>query len=104
MPHSVASVNRLVLNAHVATKKVLRYTPAGVPVLELVLLHNSEQCLEGVARKLKFECPAVAFGQEAVRLQALDEDVSGVFEGYLAPQYGTQSRWVMHIHRFNLDC
>jgi primosomal replication protein N len=98
------TTNHLSLNARLMSKKALRYTPAGVPVLELSLAHTSEQSLEGVSRKLSFECPAVAFGEMALSLQKIGEEVSAVFEGYLAPQYGTHSRWVMHIHRFNLDC
>jgi len=98
-----SGLNRLELHAILTGKKTMRYTPAGVPVQEVVLLHRSEQGSESVRRKIAFECPAVAFGSMALLLENMSEQAVAVFEGYLAPQYSTHSRWVLHIHRFNLE-
>ena len=44
---------------------VLRYTPAGVPVLDVVLQHESMQEENGLQHQVKFELPAKIIGEQA---------------------------------------
>ena len=44
---------------------VLRYTPAGVPVLDVVLQHESVQEENGLRHQVKFELPAKIIGEQA---------------------------------------
>jgi primosomal replication protein N len=54
--------NRLAIDATLATRDALRHTPAGVPAIDAVLMHRSEQREAGSARRVECEIAAVAFG------------------------------------------
>jgi len=62
-------VNRFDLAAVIIECQPMRYTPVGLPVLELVLQHDSEQIEAGMARKVSCTLDAVALGDLAVSLQ-----------------------------------
>jgi primosomal replication protein N len=55
-------VNRLVLAATLVERAATRYTPAGLPALDLVLKHESTVIEDGQPRKVSFEMKAVAIG------------------------------------------
>jgi primosomal replication protein N len=62
----------------------LRYTPAGLPALDLVLQHESEATEDGQRRKVSLELRAVAIGAQITRqLDALALGASGVYTGFL---------------------
>lgn len=50
------------ITASVVARKALRYTPAGLPAVDLRLAHSSEVVEAGVVRKVSLELPAVALG------------------------------------------
>ena len=50
--------------------KALRHTPAGVPVVEFRLRHESERVEAGARRKVNAEIDAVAFEAQARLLAA----------------------------------
>jgi primosomal replication protein N len=77
-------VNRLTLSATVAQVDPLRYTPAGVPAVNLVLEHRSDVLEMGLPRQIHMTVRAVAFGPlaETLSRQALDTAMS--FDGFLA--------------------
>ena len=54
--------NRLAIDATLATRDALRHTPAGVPAIDAVLMHRSEQREAGGSRRVECEIAAVAFG------------------------------------------
>ncbi len=60
--------NRLMLDATLAERGDLRYTPAGIPALDCVLRHASVQPEAGSKRKVDCELAAVAFGEPAMAL------------------------------------
>ena len=60
--------NQLQLLAAVVQVQSLRYTPAGIPVLNLVLEHESEQTELDTPRTVKLQLKAVAFGALAESL------------------------------------
>jgi primosomal replication protein N len=55
-------MNRLVLAATLVERAATRYTPAGLPALDLVLKHESMASEDGQPRKVSFEMKAVAIG------------------------------------------
>ncbi len=61
MPAGVG-LNRLVLAATLVERAATRYTPAGLPALDLVLKHESVASEDGQPRKVSFEMKAVAIG------------------------------------------
>ncbi len=78
-------MNRLVLSATLAERGVVRYTPAALPALDLVLKHESEVSEDGQPRKVSLDIKAVAIGQGITRqLGALALGTAGSFAGFLA--------------------
>ena len=65
---TTSRANRLTLTATLTAKDPLRYSPAGIPVLNVRLLHQSEQVEAGKPRSVTCEIPAVAIGEVALRL------------------------------------
>lgn len=61
-------MNEVVLSGTAHGVNDLRYTPAGIAVLEFSLRHTSTQAEAGQSRRVELEMPAVAFGGLAERL------------------------------------
>lgn len=95
-------INRLQLAARIVQASALRYTPAGLPALDLQLEHES-QAEEGAGkRQVRAVLKAVALGTVAERLapQALGSDWR--FDGFVAsPRQG--GKLVFHIQDFQQD-
>ena len=64
----------------------MRYTPAGLPALDLGLKHESEVTQEGTPRKVSMEIKARAVGQITQRLARVDIGSSHGFAGFLGSQ------------------
>jgi primosomal replication protein N len=77
-------VNRLVLQAQLVERAALRYTPAGLPALDLVLRHASEVSEDGHPRRVSLEIKAVAIGEVTRQLAALAAGSTAGFAGFLA--------------------
>jgi primosomal replication protein N len=76
-------MNRLVMHATLAHTAALRYTPAGIPALDLTLAHESEQQEAGQTRRVNLELRAVAFGAQAETLARQPLGSVFGFEGFL---------------------
>ena len=73
------------LAATVSERSAPRYTPAGLPALDLVLKHESEASEDGTPRKVSIDIKAVAIGQGITRkVSALSLGAPGNFAGFLA--------------------
>jgi primosomal replication protein N len=79
-------LNRLVLNAEVVEKSAMRYTPAGLPVLDLSLKHESELMQNGQIRRVAFEIKARGIGDVTQSLGRLELGSSHGFAGFLGSQ------------------
>jgi primosomal replication protein N len=92
-------LNQTVLDARIAEAAALRYTPAGLPAIDLRLEHESDTLEAGQRRQVKVEIRAVAFGTDAETL-AVQAIGSGFrFTGFLAaPRHGKHP--VLHIQSF----
>ena len=62
----------------------MRCTPAGVPALDLRLLHESELTEDGQSRRISMEIKALAIGAITQAVAALDLGGPAVFAGFLA--------------------
>ena len=62
----------------------MRYTPAGLPALDLVLKHESEASEDGQARKVSLEIRAVAIGDVTRQVGQLAVGAKAQFAGFLA--------------------
>jgi primosomal replication protein N len=79
-------MNRLVLTAQLVERGAMRYTPAGLPALDLSLKHESEVTQDGQPRKVSMEIKARAVGEITRRLSALEIGSSHGFAGFLGSQ------------------
>ena len=64
----------------------MRYTPAGLPVLDLSLKHESELAQDGQPRKVSVEIKARAIGAITQRVAALEIGSTHGFAGFLGSQ------------------
>ena len=95
-------MNQLVLSATIAEAKPLRYTPAGVPAIDLRLDHESEVEEAGSRRQVKMELRAVAFGTMAETLAKQAVGSGFRFSGFLAAPRGGKHP-VLHIQTIQQD-
>ena len=91
--------NQLVLTANIVEFDALRYTPSGLPALNLKLEHESEIVEAGQKRQVKAAVKSVAFGVMAERLVKQAVGSTWNFNGFLAtPRNGKYG--VFHIQEF----
>ena len=74
----------------------LRYTPAGIPLLSVILRHASEQMEAGMKRKVECEVNAVILGDLA--LKGLKTGAQIITQGFLARRSLKSTQLVMHIN------
>ena len=77
----VPGANRLTLDATLAERGDLRYTPAGIPAIDCVLQHASVQAEAGGERKVECELAAVAFGEPAMALAGVPAGTRAALRG-----------------------
>lgn len=93
-------VNQVLLAAQVIERAAMRYTPAGLPALDVRLAHASQVEHAGHPRKVSVEIHATALGDTARQLEQLAIGTSAVFSGFLGQQ--RSGRGVM-FHICQLD-
>jgi primosomal replication protein N len=81
----------------------LRYTPAGVPVLNFRLLHRSQQTEAKHPREVELEAHVVAVGEVAQRLAALPDGQGLVLTGFLANRSRRSTQVVLHVNEFDIE-
>ena len=99
---TVVAINQTILTACIAEVEPLRYTPAGLPALNLRLEHASEIQEAGQTRQVKAVLKSVAFGAMAERL--VKQAIGSVwqFKGFLATPRNGKSV-VFHIQEISQD-
>ena len=75
----------------------LRYTPAGIPVVEFKLDHESEQDEAGTKRKVKAEINAVAFEAQARLISKIKLNSDLKVKGFLSAKTKRSKRLVLHV-------
>ena len=78
-------MNHLVLSARLVERSALRYTPAGLPALDLSLEHESTVTEDGHPRRVAMAMRAVGIGAVSQILNAVALGVDASFAGFLAP-------------------
>jgi len=94
--------NHWVLTACIAEVQPLRYTPAGLPALDIRLEHESLQREAGADRQVKASVKALAFGALAERLARQALGSVWRFQGFLATGRGGKGL-VFHIQDIQQD-
>jgi len=98
-PRERAPVNRLAIDARLATRDALRRTPAGLPAIDAVLEHRSEQPEAGGKRQVSCEIAAVAFGAVAETIARLAIGSTVRCEGFIARRWRTGVTLALHVDR-----
>ena len=80
------AANRLILQARLLERGAVRYTPAGLPALDLGLRHESALTEAGQLRKVSVEIRAVAIGEVAHRVAMLEIGSDSGFAGFITAQ------------------
>ncbi len=82
----------------------MRYSPAGVPVLDCVLTHTSQVLEAGAVRNVAVQVKAVAVGVVAEQVQQQPLGLQAVFEGFIAStasnRKANSNRLLFHIQSF----
>ncbi len=92
-----AQLNCVELTGILTERKALRFTPAGVPVAECVISHQSEQCEAGRPRRVECEIQAVGLGETAKWLQAATPGVMVHLTGFLAAKSQHSKQLRLHV-------
>jgi primosomal replication protein N len=89
-------MNRLLLSGSLLERKALRFTPAGLPALDLVLKHESTVEQAGQPRQVSVEIKALAIGEITAVLAALPLGQPATFAGFLAAARNGRG-WLFHV-------
>jgi primosomal replication protein N len=91
------SSNRTELAGQLQERGSLRYTPAGVPVIEFRIAHASEQIEAANPRRVECELACVAIGPLALLLKETSPGMELVVGGFLAARSLKQKTPVLHV-------
>lgn len=90
------AANRTELSGTLLERGQLRFTPAGIPVIEFRVAHGSEQVEAGAVRRVECEIACVALGTMALLLKEAAPGVGIAVSGFLAARSLKQKTPVLH--------
>lgn len=94
--------NQTIICGRIAKLGVLRYTPAGVAVIELTINHVSRQKEAGVARQIIFDILAVALGQLALTVAEFKINNTVKLTGFINRKSHMNHQLVLHADHIEL--
>jgi primosomal replication protein N len=92
--------NRTELTGTVTAIDAVRYTPAGIPIVELKITHQSSQLEAGRNRQVAVEMMALAAGDLARRVAQSPLGAQVRLSGFLAHKGKSRVQVVLHINDF----
>ncbi len=96
-------MNQLQLSAVVVERKAKRYTPAGLPVVEMLVQHQSAVQEAGLSRTIELFMSVKAIGTIAEQLELVPLGTALRCEGFLAPARQQSKRLNLHLTKFELE-
>lgn len=96
-------INRLVLSAQVLECEPVRHTPAGQPVLEMLLTHQSTVVEAGLERQIVLTISALAMGDLAKMLATTQLGSALHIEGFLAPARKDSVKLKLHMQKVRVE-
>ena len=88
--------NEVALSGELTAIEPLRYTPAGIPLLNFRLLHRSQQAEAGLKRQVECEVHGVALAEVAVALSRLKPGQAARVKGVLNRRNRMSAQLVFH--------
>ena len=92
--------NHTLLIGRLIELAALRYTPAGIPVLNFRIAHESQQIEAGVKRSVDCEVSAVLLGTAAQLLAGAKPGDMLKLNGFLAAKSLKSRTLVLHVNEF----
>jgi len=89
--------NALSLSGTVAAIEPLRHTPAGIPVLNFRVAHQSRQTEAGFKRQVDCEVLSVAMGEVAQALSRVREGQRVRIAGFLNRKNRMSAQLILHV-------
>jgi primosomal replication protein N len=93
---SRCEVNRYEVQGVISELSPLRYTPAGIPVLEFLLSHESEVTEAGQPRRIALSLTVVAMGDLAQMAGTMRLGCKVRLQGFLAPVRKDSHKYRLH--------
>lgn len=90
-------MNQLVLEASVIEREAVRYTPAGVPMVNCLLQHSSQVSEAGTPRQVDLTISAVGAGEVSGAIAACALGQVFRFTGFLALRRRQARTLIFHI-------
>ncbi len=100
-PAARPGANHVELSGVIIERGALRYTPAGVAMLDARLAHQSETIEAGRSRQLEFEVTVKFAGALATRADQLALGQTVLASGFLASRRRQSRSLVLHITAFS---
>jgi primosomal replication protein N len=91
------ATNRTELAGVLLERGNLRYTPAGVPVIEFRIAHRSEQIEAEASRLVECEIACIVLGTTALLLREASPGINLAVSGFLASRSLKQKTPVLHV-------
>lgn len=89
------AINEVNLTGTLVERSALRYSPAGVAILEGRLQHCSEQEEAGLNRRIECEIPLIALGENAKWLQTIATPVK--IQGFITAKSANVKQLILHV-------
>jgi len=89
--------NEVCIAGELIERAALRYTPAGVPVVNFTLRHVSRQTEAAALRQVDCEIQAVTLGQESELIAATPLGTGLELSGFLAAKSLRQRQPILHV-------
>lgn len=90
--------NQTIICGEIIKLADLRYTPAGVAVIEFGIRHKSHQIEAGMSRQVMCDISAIAFEQVAITI--IDIKIGSVVKltGFLAKKSQMSQQLILHVN------
>ncbi|HQU62364.1 MAG: primosomal replication protein N [Nitrosomonas sp.] len=88
--------NQTIISGEIVRLGILRYTPAGVPAIDCIVKHHSNQREANVLRQIQCELPVVAFGESAAVMADLNIGDNIKITGFLNRKSQNNQQLVLH--------
>lgn len=96
------SCNRTQLCGRIETLGALRFSPAGVALVEFTIAHSSMQTEADVPRKVNYVLHAIAAGDMARQVAQLPKKCTVKATGFLAQADRANAAMVLHVQNIEL--
>ncbi len=90
--------NQTIICGEIIKLAELRYTPAGVAVLEFSIRHQSIQLNEGISRQIKCDISAIAIEKTAMTINKLEIGCRVKLTGFLAKKSQLNQQLILHVN------